>query len=122
MMWPASTRRSRPTRERSISRLKAARTVHPPLANRHLVVRKPEGYWLKSAPIRRLSFDIECSGRKGIFPEPEHDSVIQIANYVTAYGSETEIAKVVFTLLSCAPISGATVMSFETEEDLLAEW
>ena len=26
------------------------------------------------------------SGRKGIFPEPEHDPVIQIANYVTVQG------------------------------------
>jgi hypothetical protein len=32
------------------------------------------------APFRILSFDIECAGRKGIFPEPEHDPVIQIAN------------------------------------------
>jgi len=31
---------------------------------------------------RILSFDIECAGRKGIFPEPEKDPVIQIANMV----------------------------------------
>ncbi|GAB0493770.1 hypothetical protein MMPV_005055 [Pyropia vietnamensis] len=52
----------------------------------NVVVHKPEGRWLLSAPLRRLSFDIECAGRKGVFPEPEHDPVIQIANYVSLHG------------------------------------
>jgi DNA polymerase delta subunit 1 len=30
--------------------------------------------------------DIECVGRKGVFPEAEHDPVIQIANLVTRQG------------------------------------
>ena len=42
----------------------------------------PEGEWSKVAPFRILSFDIECAGRKGVFPEPEKDSVIQIANMI----------------------------------------
>ena len=42
----------------------------------------PEGEWQKLAPFRVLSFDIECAGRKGIFPEAEKDQVIQIANMV----------------------------------------
>ena len=42
----------------------------------------PEGEWADVAPIRILSFDIECAGRKGIFPEAEKDPVIQIANMV----------------------------------------
>lgn len=42
----------------------------------------PEGAWADVAPLRILSFDIECAGRKGIFPEPEKDPVIQIANMV----------------------------------------
>ena len=41
-----------------------------------------EGEWQKIAPLRILSIDIECAGRKGIFPEAEKDSVIQIANMV----------------------------------------
>ena len=41
-----------------------------------------EGDWQKIAPLRILSFDIECAGRKGIFPEAEKDKVIQIANMV----------------------------------------
>jgi DNA polymerase elongation subunit (family B) len=39
-----------------------------------------EGEWLKIAPLRILSFDIECAGRKGTFPEPDKDPVIQIAS------------------------------------------
>ena len=46
----------------------------------------PEGAWQKIAPLRVLSFDIECAGRKGIFPEAQVDPVIQIANMVTRQG------------------------------------
>jgi DNA polymerase elongation subunit (family B) len=46
----------------------------------------PEGEWAKIAPLRILSFDIECAGRKGIFPEASTDPVIQIANMVTRQG------------------------------------
>lgn len=45
-----------------------------------------EGDWGKIAPLRVLSFDLECAGRKGIFPEAEIDPVIQIANVVTRQG------------------------------------
>lgn len=47
----------------------------------------PDGDWQKIAPLRILSFDIECAGRKGIFPEASTDPVIQIANMVTRQGS-----------------------------------
>lgn len=46
----------------------------------------PEGEWSDIAPLRVLSFDIECAGRKGVFPEPEVDPVIQIASVVKIQG------------------------------------
>jgi len=46
----------------------------------------PEGEWARIAPLRVLSFDIECAGRPGVFPEASTDPVIQIANVVTTYG------------------------------------
>ena len=49
----------------------------------------PDGQWSKTAPLRILSFDIECAGRKGIFPEAKEDPVIQIANMVTRQGMRT---------------------------------
>jgi DNA polymerase delta subunit 1 len=87
-----------------------------------VIAHKPEGAWLKTAALRRLSFDIECQGRKGVFPEPEHDPVIQIANYVWDHGAEAASSKVVFTLKSCASIVGADVVSFEGEGEMLSAW
>ena len=46
----------------------------------------PDDHWQRIAPLRILSFDIECAGRKGIFPEAKIDPVIQIANMVTRQG------------------------------------
>lgn len=43
-----------------------------------LISHAPEGGFSKMAPFRILSFDIECAGRKGLFPEPTHDPVIQV--------------------------------------------
>lgn len=56
------------------------------MSYKNFISHAPEGEWSKMAPLRILSFDIECAGRKGIFPEPEHDPVIQIANMVTRQG------------------------------------
>lgn len=54
----------------------------------------PEGNWSKIAPLRILSFDIECAGRKGIFPEASVDPVIQIANMVSRQGMGLSLAPV----------------------------
>ena len=43
-----------------------------------LISHAPEGEFSKMAPFRILSFDIECAGRKGHFPEPTKDPVIQV--------------------------------------------
>ena len=41
-----------------------------------------EGEYSKIAPLRILSFDIECAAEAGKFPQPNADPVIQIANIV----------------------------------------
>ncbi|CAG7821425.1 unnamed protein product [Allacma fusca] len=56
------------------------------IAYTSLISHAPEDEWSKLAPFRILSFDIECAGRKGIFPEPDKDPVIQIANMVQRQG------------------------------------
>ncbi|XP_067951635.1 DNA polymerase delta catalytic subunit-like [Watersipora subatra] len=81
-----------------------------------------EGEWSICAPFRILSFDIECAGRKGIFPEPDKDPVIQIANMVTNQGEKTPFIRNVFTLDTCAPIIGSKVYSFQSEKELLKSW
>ncbi|XP_053671601.1 DNA polymerase delta catalytic subunit [Anopheles nili] len=86
------------------------------------IAHEPEGEWAKVAPFRILSFDIECAGRKGIFPEAQHDPVIQIANMVIRQGEQEPFLRNVFTLKSCGPIVGAQVLSYETEQELLDKW
>jgi len=78
--------------------------------------------WSRMAPMRILSFDIECAGRKGVFPEPEHDPVIQIANYVTVQGESKPIVKNIFCLKQCSPIVGSDVRCYKTEAELLRAW
>lgn len=55
----------------------------------------------------------------GIFPEPDKDPVIQIANMVIRQGEKDPFIRNVFTWKSCAPIVGAEVLSFDTEQELL---
>ncbi|CAG8460463.1 9538_t:CDS:10 [Cetraspora pellucida] len=82
----------------------------------------PEGDWLKIAPLRILSFDIECAGRKGIFPEAAQDPVIQIANMVTIQGEKNPFIKNVFTLNSCSPIVATDVLEYYNEGNMLQAW
>ncbi|KAK4345883.1 hypothetical protein RND71_036059 [Anisodus tanguticus] len=87
-----------------------------------LISHSPEGEFSKMAPFRILSFDIECAGRKGHFPEPTHDPVIQVANLVTLQGQDQPLIKNVMTVKSCSPIVGVDVMSFDTEKEVLLAW
>ncbi|XP_062149325.1 DNA polymerase delta catalytic subunit [Alnus glutinosa] len=87
-----------------------------------LISHAPEGEFSKMAPFRILSFDIECAGRKGHFPEPTHDPVIQVANLVTLQGEDQPLIRNVMTLKSCSPIVGVDVMSFNTETEVLLAW
>lgn len=81
-----------------------------------------EPRWLRIAPLRILSFDIECMGRRGVFPDPKVDPVIQIANFVTVQGEKKAFIRNVFVLGSCLPIVGAEVFSFNSEKELLMAW
>lgn len=87
-----------------------------------LISHSLEGEFSKMAPFRILSFDIECAGRKGHFPEPNHDPVIQVANLVTLQGESQPFVRNVMTLKSCSPIVGVDVMSFDTEREVLLAW
>ncbi|XP_011873098.1 PREDICTED: DNA polymerase delta catalytic subunit isoform X1 [Vollenhovia emeryi] len=86
------------------------------------VAHAPEGEWSKVAPFRILSFDIECAGREGIFPEAKHDPVIQIANMVIRQGEPEPFLRNIFTLDTCAPIVGSQVLSFDKESLMLEKW
>ena len=87
-----------------------------------LLTHECSGIWQQIAPLRTLSFDIECKGRKGHFPDALHDPVIQIANTITLQGSSMPIIRNVFTLDTCLPIVGAQVICSSKEEDMLLKW
>ncbi|PVG03060.1 putative DNA polymerase delta catalytic subunit [Serendipita vermifera] len=82
----------------------------------------PEGEWSDMAPFRILSFDIECAGRKGTFPEANMDPVIQIANMVTRQGEPKPFIRNIFALGECAHIVGSQVISYKNEQKLLEDW
>ena len=96
--------------------------IEAEISYRDLIAHKPVGEWSKMAPLRILSFDIECAGRKGIFPEATHDSVIQIANIVTKYGDSKPFVRNVFCLDETSPIVATQILSYEREEDMLSAW
>lgn len=87
-----------------------------------LISHPAEGEWIKIAPLRMLSFDIECAGRKGVFPEAEKDPVIQIANMVQRQGEKDPFIRNIFTLDTCAPIVGSQVLSYMKENEMLMAW
>jgi DNA polymerase delta subunit 1 len=89
---------------------------------RDLISHPPEGEWVKMAPLRILSFDIECAGRKGIFPEANHDPVIQIANVVTRYGESKPFIRNVFCLDTCSLIVNTRILEFNNEKKMLMAW
>lgn len=92
------------------------------ISYKDLLAHPPDGDWSKIAPLRILSFDIECAGRKGVFPEAEIDPVIQIANTVNFYGESRPFIRNVFTLGTCSPIVGSQIIENQTEEEMLRGW
>jgi DNA polymerase delta subunit 1 len=89
---------------------------------RDLIAHPIDGEWQKIAPLRILSFDIECAGRKGVFPEAQIDPVIQIASVVTKYGEAKPFVRNVFCLDTCSLIVNTQIFEFDAEEKLLLAW
>lgn len=92
---------------------------------RDIIAHASEGEWLKMAPLRILSFDIECAGRKGVFPEANMDPVIQIANVVTKYGEAKPFVRNVFCMDTCAAIVNTQIFEFHgnnAEQKMLMAW
>lgn len=89
---------------------------------RDIIAHPIEGEYSKMAPLRVLSFDIECAGRKGVFPEADQDPVIQIANVVTRFGEDKSFVRNVFTLDTCSMIVNTQVFEYGKEEDMLMGW
>ena len=120
MSWveaPAGKYRLLPFRDRQ-SNCQIEAAIH----YRDLIAHPSEGEWAKMAPLRILSFDIECAGRKGVFPEAHHDPVIQIANVVTRYGETKPFVRNVFCLDTCSLIVNTQIFEFDAEQKMLMAW
>lgn len=89
---------------------------------RDIIAHPADGEWAKMAPLRILSFDIECAGRKGVFPEANQDPVIQIANVVTRYGEEKPFVRNVFCMDTCSLIVNTQIFEYDAEEKMLMAW
>jgi DNA polymerase delta subunit 1 len=87
-----------------------------------LIAHPADGEWAKMAPLRILSFDIECAGRKGVFPEPHIDPVIQIANVVTRYGEDKPFVRNVFCMDTCSSIVNTQIFEYHKEDQMLMGW
>lgn len=96
--------------------------IEAEVSYRDLIAHEPKGKWAKMAPLRILSFDIECAGRKGVFPEPNQDPVIQIANVVTKYGEKKPFIRNVFCLDQTSTIVNTQIFEFDREEQMLSKW
>ncbi|EJW72486.1 hypothetical protein WUBG_16605, partial [Wuchereria bancrofti] len=86
-----------------------------------LVIHSPESSprWSSIAPLRILSFDIECTNRQGIFPEAHTDAVIQIANMVKIEGENEPFIRNCFVIGETAPVIGSEIIVSKSEEELL---
>ncbi|CAI5450981.1 unnamed protein product [Caenorhabditis angaria] len=89
---------------------------------RDLIVHESDGEWADIAPIRTLSFDIECIGRRGVFPEATMDPIIQIANMIKIEGETEPFVRNCFVLGTCAPVVGSSIIECVNEKLLLEKW
>ncbi|MCP9257910.1 DNA polymerase [Dirofilaria immitis] len=94
------------------------------ISNTDLVIHSLESSpdWSAIAPLRILSFDIECTNRQGIFPEAHTDAVIQIANMVKVEGENEPFIRNCFVIGETAPVIGSEIIVSKTEEELLSKW
>ena len=89
----------------------------------YIISHSPEDpKFTKIAPLRILSFDIECTNDEKKMPTPDKCPIITIANIAQDHEKEEPFARYVFTLNTCAPIVGAVVRSFKSEQEMLEEW
>ncbi|KAL3067979.1 hypothetical protein niasHT_037969 [Heterodera trifolii] len=81
-----------------------------------------EPNWSHIAPLRTLSFDIECMGPLGTFPDASRDPIIQIANMVKVEGQREEFVRNCFVVGGCESVVGSDIVECRDEKELLEKW
>jgi len=77
-----------------------------------------------NAPLRILSFDIECNSKDGGFPQARKlgDPVIQIGSTYTYLGKSIPYRQHIVCLKNTSPVENALVESYDTEEEMILAW
>ena len=77
-----------------------------------------------NAPIRIMSFDLECYSEDGTFPQVKRDSdkIIQIGSTYTYLGESKPYRQHIVCLKDTDDVVDAITESYKTEEKLLRAW
>jgi len=77
-----------------------------------------------NAPLRIMSFDIECYSNDGSFPQANRlsDVITQIGSVYTYLGESTPYRQHIVCLNETSPIDGAIVESYPTEHSMVQGW
>lgn len=94
-------------------------TKSKPMRVASLLTLADDENWSGIAPLRILSFDIECTAKKG-FPNPQFHPVITIGAAGKLHTNKKENFRVLLQLKQCSEVSGAQLHCFEDEFELLA--
>lgn len=92
-----------------------------------LAVMPLDGEWIKSAPLRILSFDLECF-TDGAFPKAEllKNQIITIGNMLSIFNGMIEEPFITnaFTLNNTSPLfaKGIDVRCYDQEKDMMIAW
>lgn len=79
----------------------------------------------KIAPLKVLSFDIECTSEDGSFPQftRPNDKIIQIGTTVETFGKGADYDyNYIISLKECSSIENTTVVNAKTELELIEKW
>jgi DNA polymerase elongation subunit (family B) len=76
------------------------------------------------APLKTLSYDIECVSEDGTFPQADRpgDMIVSICGTINVYGSETIVRTDVLALNSSKRIKNCNMECFAEQKDLLLAW
>jgi DNA polymerase elongation subunit (family B) len=77
-----------------------------------------------NAPLRILSYDIECFSHDGEFPQAhrKEDPIIQIGSVYTYLGESTPYRQHIVCLGETVPIENIIVKSYKTETEMIKGW
>jgi DNA polymerase elongation subunit (family B) len=114
----------------SSCKLEYAIVLKTAVANNYSVKPVDEREWpLIPSRFRVASLDIECAGRRGVFPDPLHDPIIQIATFIVVHGENQPLSFTIHTWRAADEADAfeaggfrATYVLCLDESDMIEKW